>query len=535
MHETHNEYYRYGSAGFADDDDVKPLLRKDGLPMGYWDNRLIRYSSDGGRLTIAGAGAGKTTTLLSYQLCMPNPNTPMVILDPRGELGAISKNTLAPQKIEGYYWNPKGIGGLPQHSCNPLDFITIDSPYFHTDIQMIITDFIPLSGGGNSEYFELRARDWACAFLKSRTEQDGFVSLPSFYRMVNKVESDPQAWADELEAMMASQFEDVRRCAHEMLIKQQDTPKEFGAIIGTLYARTSALDDPELRASLEGGDFSMSQLIGNPITVRYHLMPPAEYMGLWSFILRIKFSATLILKSRKPQARRILLLVDEAGQLGKAEFLLRGFTFSRGSGVMIHAFFQDIGQVRRLGADALTSLMGSATLLQFFGVRDFQTAQLVSNMLGKETLIYDDEGVQARAAHQSQARANAILYGADPFEHAEDYSHYEEEAQRQSKMQRPLMTPDEIMNMQEVEQIIFISGQNIPPIKTNKYPYFTRREMAGRYLPNPYHPPTDKVRVQGLFGKKWLRVNTVPIPQNYRLFPQYKGQTHLQQIEGYPL
>jgi len=89
--------------------------------------------------------------------------------------------------------------------------------------------------------------------------------------------------------------------------------------------------------------------------------------------------------------------------------------------------------------------------------------------------------------------------------------------------------------MPEDEQIIFISGQNIPPIKANKYPYFTRREMAGRYLPNPYHPPTDKVRVQGLFGKKWLRVNTVLIPQNYRLFPQYKGQTHLKQIEGFPL
>ncbi|PHR60978.1 MAG: hypothetical protein COA43_04865 [Robiginitomaculum sp.] len=537
MHyQTHNEEFRYGSARFADYEDIHSagLLDKNGLPLGHFDNDVLRLDSDGARLTIAGAGGGKTTTLLSYILCLPN-TMPMMVLDPRGELASISIHTLALQSIYGYYWNPKRLHCLPFHSINPLDDITLDSPHLHTDIQIVAQDLIPLSGGGNSQFFEMRARDWAGAMMKSRVEQDGFVSLPSFYRMANKIEGDPRAWADELEAMLNSRFEDVQRTASEMLTKQQDTPKEFGSILGEIYAHISFLHDPDLRASLEGGDFSLSGLVGQSRTARLHLMPPAEFIGLWSSVLRNMFSRVMTLKSRSPQARRVLLLVDEAGQLGKADFLLKAFTFSRGAGLVVHAFFQDIGQIRRnLGADAVISFMGSAVVRQFFGIRDYQTAQLVSNMLGQETLIYDDEAAQARARKEARARGEAVLYGADPFENANDYAHYEEEAQRRSKMRRPLMSADEIMNMREDQQIIFISGQNLPPILASKYPYFTRREMAGLYLPNPYHPPVDRVQVQGMLLAKWLPVHSIAVPHKYRLFPQYQGGTALQ-IEGYQL
>lgn len=371
--------------------------------------------------------------------------------------------------------------------------------------------------------------------MKSRVEQDGSVSLPSFYRMVNKIEGDPTAWADELEAMMGSRFEDVRRTANEMLIKQQDTPKEFGAILGEIYGHISFLSDPDLCASLEGGDFSLSQLIGQKQTARLYMMPPAEFISLWSPAIRLMFSRILMLKGREAQARRVLILVDEAGQLGKAEFLLRAFTFSRGAGLVVHVLFQDIGQIKRnLGNEAVTSFMGSAGVRQFFGIRDPETARLISSMLGFETLSYQDEAGQARARNQRRAQAEAVFNGADPFAHARDYRHYQEEETRQTKMQRPLMTESEILNMPEDQQIIFISGQNLPPILANKYPYFTRREMAGRYLPNPFHPPMDRVRVQGRFGKKWLKVESLTVPQKYRLFPQYVGG-HALQVQGYPL
>jgi len=536
-YQTHNAEFIYGSARFAERDEIfrAGLLGKDGLPLGHYGNKILRLESDGARISILGAGGGKTTTILAQLLCLPN-TMPLMCLDPRGELAAISQTSATRQSIHCFYWNPKHLHGLPSHSINPLGDITLDSPHLHTDIQIAARDLIPLSGGNNSAYFEKRAQGWTGSMYKSRVEQDGFVSFPSFYRMVNKIEGDPIAWADELEAMLSSRFEDVRRTANEMLVKQQDTPKEFGAILGEILAHIDFLSDPDLRDSLEGGDLSLSGLVGQKQTVRLHLMPPAEFIQLWSPIIRTKFSRLMNLKSRAPQARRVLLLVDEAGQLGKADFLLRSFTFSRGAGVVVHAFFQDIGQIRRnLGRDAVISFLGSAVVQQWSAARDYESAELISNKLGQETLIYNDEGAQARARKEARARAEAVFYGADPFEHTRDYAHFEEEAHRGTKMRRPLMSPDEIMNMPEDQQIIFISGRNLPPILANKYPYFTRREMAGLYLPNPYHPPMNKVRVKGRFREKWLRVHTVPVPEKYRLFPQYQGQDTLQQIEGFPL
>ena len=73
------------------------------------------------------------------------------------------------------------------------------------------------------------------------------------------------------------------------------------------------------------------------------------------------------------------MIIDEVGQLGNFDALLRSFTFGRGAGVRAWALFQDAGQItRNSGPTGLQGFMGSAALRQFFGVRDYQTAQMVS-------------------------------------------------------------------------------------------------------------------------------------------------------------
>lgn len=531
-----NEEHLHGSAHFSCYRDIRNagLFVKDGLPLGHFENRQLRLKSDGAILTIAGAGGGKTAALLGWTCCQPN-NMPMIVLGPRGELAAVSRASISRQGIHGYYWNPKRFHGLPSHSINPLAEITLESPHLHSDAQVVARDLIAQKTGDNS-YFANRAREWQGALIKFRVEYDGMVSLPSLYRMINKIEGNPLAWADELEAMLRSRFEDVRRTANEMLVKQQDAPKEFGAILGTIYEAFAFLHDPDLRGALEGGDCKLSDLIDNPQTIRIELMPPAEVISLWSPVLRLMFSRVMTLKARAPQARRVLMIVDEAGQLGKADFLLSAFTFSRGAGVIVHALFQDIGQIKRnFGAEGVISFLGSAVARQFFGIRDFETARLVSNMLGEETLFFNDGAAQARAAMEARWRAHAILNGEDPFEHGRDYAHYQAEAHRRSKMRRPLMSPDEILNMPEDRQILFIAGRDLHPIYAHKYRYFERREMAGFYLPNPFHPPLDRVKVKGRLWSKWLPIKKVSIPDRYRQYPQHRGQRFVEQIGNYSI
>lgn len=522
-----NEEYRYGSAHWSDESEMRRagLFIRSGPPIGYFSRKPIYLEGDAPMITFGGAGSGKLRDLLGYVMCNSKGQR-MAVLDPRGELASISIMAHTDNGEHAFTWNPMGIAGLMRHSCNPLDILDINSVNFHADCKFIAESLITLSGSASGQYFETRAREWLESILKHYVERFGDVSLPQIMDVVNAIEGNPEGWADFLETMLESQFDSVRRTAGEMLAKQQDSPKEFGAVLGEIYAHTAFLNDPELSKSLDGADFSLSALVDLAHVVKIFLNVPAEYLNLWAPILRLMFTVMMLYKSRNPQSPGILLVVDEAGQLGKFEALLRAFTFGRGAGIRAWAIFQDIGQVtRNFGSTAaLQGFLGSAQMRQFFGVRDLETARMVSQMLGMETLSYDDKLRQSEATMQKNTLIKSMLTGADPFEIAHQLKHYQTASEAQTKQQRELMTPGEILEMPDDEQILFISGKNLSPIRANKYPYFSRQarhEMAGKYLPNPYHPPIDKVQIATWYGKKWVQIITEPVPDSFRSFPQY--------------
>jgi type IV secretion system protein VirD4 len=331
------------------------------------------------------------------------------------------------------------------------------------------------------------------------------------------IESDPQLWATQLEAMLASSMDSVRRTAAEMLAKQQDSPKEFGGVIGELYANLNFLDDPMLQAALEKPDFSLAALTDSRQPATLFVNVPIEYVALWAPVLRTMFTAAMLYKSRAPQAPRLTMIVDEAGQLGKFEALLRAFTFGRGAGVRAWALFQDSGQIiRNFGHPALQGFMGSAAMRQFFGVRDYETAQMISSMLGNETLEYDDTRLQNEARRAKHGAAMRFLQDGDPFQAAYDLKHYEAASRIRTKQMRPLMTPDEILAMPEDRQILFVSGKNLKPIYAQRFAYFTRSELSGRFLPNPYHALSSH-------SGNGARVITEPVLAAFAHYPQYQG------------
>lgn len=530
-----NEIFRYGSASLATESDLRRarMFEFDGPHVGYHGGRTLRLPGDAPLVTFGGAGSGKLRDLLGHVVC-DNPGIPILVLDPRGELAAISRHMHAAHGEDAWHWNPTSLCGLPSNRCNPLDILTPNSPTLHADCAFLAEGLIPLTGGGTGRYFELRTREWVTNLLVARVERTGGTSLPDLYRVLGGIEGDRRAWADHLETMLASRFDGVRRTAAEMLTKQQDTPKEFGSILGEIYANLNFLDDPVLRASLETPDFSVSALVDPHHACKMFLNVPAEYLGIWSPVVRLFFTVAMLYKGRAPQVRRVLLLVDEAGQLGRFEALLRAFTFGRGAGIRAWAIFQDIGQItRNFGPAGVQGFLGSAQMRQFFGVRDYETARLVSSMLGTETLEYDDTLQQDAADYRRQEIVRQVLLGgADPFQVAQGFAHHRRNAEHRGKQSRPLMTPDEIMTMPEGKQLLFISGRDLKPVLADKHPYFTRREMAGKYLPNPYHPPVDSVPIATRLGTRRARVITEPVPRHLADYPQYRNGTW-SYVEGF--
>ena len=529
-----NEHYRFGSASWADASQIRAegLLTPPGPQIGFLDRRPIYLEGDAPMITIGGAGSGKLRDILGYVVCR-SPGERMLYLDVRSELSAISLHAHAMHGENAYLYDPYGCHGRPQLDCNPLDILDRESANFHADCKVIARSLVAVTSSSDGKYFEQRGGSWVEALLKFDVERNGWTSLPRLMRLVNLAESGSSEWIDVIEEMTKSRFDDVRRTGGEMLTKQQDSPREFGSIMGEIYANLGFLDDPVLQASLEQSDFSLKSLCDPKMACKVFIIMPAETLKIAAPLLRLFFTVTMLYKGRTPLSPRVNLIVDEAGQLGNFEDLLRAFTFGRGMGIRAWAFFQDIGQIiRNFGPPGVQGFLGSAQMRQFFGVRDYETARLISNMLGTETLEYDDVQTQEVARRQKALAVQRALDGEDMFPAMLDAAHYARAEKMKTKQARKIMTEEEILGMPEDRQIIFISGKNLPPIYAEKYPYYTQRSMAGLYLPNPYHPPKTHVRIAGRFSSRMARVICEPVPRKYASFAQYRDGTWAY-VEGF--
>jgi len=529
-----NEQYRFGSAGWADERQMRDagLFGTEGPPIGFYQSKLLRLPGDAPMITIGGAGSGKGRDILGHILSVSGEDS-TIELDPKGENEAVTRPALAHRRIEAFPWDPYGVNGQPQHRCNPLDPIDPHARTFHADCKLIARSLVAVTSKAEAKYFEQRACSWTEALIKRIAEANGGVSLPDLMKVVNSIESGHRSWADFVESMTQSAFEDVRRTAGEILTKQQDSPREFGSIMGELYASLSALDDPVLSASLKDANFSLAQLCSAERPIVVFLILPAEYLHQCAAVLRLFFTAAQLYKSRSPGSRRLVMIIDEAAQLGPFPALQQLYTYGRGIGIRPWTFWQDIGQIiTNYGSSGVSTFIGSSQMRQFFGVRDYQTAQLISNMLGTETLEYDDARMQEAARLQKRQAVQRVLAGEDMLTAMMDAAHYAKAAQMRTKQARKLRTEDEILSMRGDRQILFISGNEPLCIEAEKHPYFERPEMAGLYLPNPYHPPRDRVQIATRWGTKWARVLTAPPPPSLASYAQYQNGM-MSYVEGY--
>ena len=84
--------------------------------------------------------------------------------------------------------------------------------------------------------------------------------------------------------------------------------------------------------------------------------------------------------------------------------------------------------------------------------------------------------------------------------------------------------PEEVLVTPPDRMFVFADG--LPgAIYAERKPYWTQRRLAGRFHPNPFHPPHDWVRVATLLGRRWRPVITETVPEGFAHLPQYRSGT----------
>lgn len=530
-----NSIDRFGSSDFASEAEIAAAgyfrRTSDSVLIGFFGSRPLWYSGLGGILLQAGARSGKFLDWIGYLACgVGCEDHNIVALDVKGEFSSVGRGATSPPKHK-IMSNPTGMHGLPRHRINPVDYLRIDSPTLVSDTKMFCANAISQSGSANGQYFEQRARgEFLEAMVLTIVRRDGVLTLSALYESINLIPASGQAWLDFAFEMHESGFPISARIEEEIANARNDSSGGYQGILGELFKAFSCFSDPLLLDSVSSPfDFSYEELTDTDKRYAVSLLVRPEHVGPWSLALKAHFVAARIYKSRAPQSPRQTWCLDECATLASGDskgfpLIPALFSVDAGLGIRPICVVQTGKQLDALAPNGQTIVTASAAVQCRFAVRDLESATELSNRLGAQTLLYDDELAQGRARRSANAALNRMFEGDGSLSPMIDFAHHSREARMQTKQMRLLRTPAEILHMPPDKQIIHADG--LPhPIYADRKHYTEQRFMAGRFHPNPFYPPLDRVRVKTWLGHATLRVIEEPVALEFADFPQFGGGT----------
>jgi type IV secretion system protein VirD4 len=256
----------------------------------------------------------------------------------------------------------------------------------------------------------------------------------------------------------------IARAANRHLGKSD---REASGVLSAAQRHTHFLDSPRMTNVLSRSDFRFGDLKSEKATV--FLVLPPDRLAAYSRWLRLLISQSLIEMARfspssvsfapvssasRSSAPPVLYLLDEFAALGHLAPIERAMGLMAGYGVQLWPIVQDIHQLRATYGQRAGTFLSNAGVLQVFGVNDHDSARLVSDLLGEETVVF-----------------NTIARALDSEKTGLSFA--------EQHVARPLLTPDEVRNLPASVEILFIAGQR--PIAAGKLRYYADPEFAGLF------------------------------------------------------
>jgi type IV secretion system protein VirD4 len=268
----------------------------------------------------------------------------------------------------------------------------------------------------------------------------------------------------------------VREKVQEMLDKEE---RDFGGVLSTAKTALTLYSDPVVASNTSASDFTIADLVNRdePVSL-YLVVPPSDKIRLRPLI-RLMFTMVVNRLSermafegaeQKRNKHRLLLLIDEFPSLNRMEVFADALSYMAGYGLKAYLITQDIRQI----VDAYgqnESIVSNCHIRIAFAPNQYETAELLSKMTGTKT-------VQKASYNFSGSRFSPVMGHVNA-----SVDHIE----------RPLMTPDEIMRIRPPRKerdgdsekivepglmLIFVAGHF--PILGTQMLYFADPTLATR-------------------------------------------------------
>lgn len=453
LHFGDRDAQTHGSARFATDMETAALVRAEtGLLIGRdgKTGKLLRYDGPAHLLTMAPTRTGKGVGTIIPNLLTADRS--VICIDPKGENARIAgraRQSFGPVHV----LDPFGVTGLPSAAFNPLDALDPAGLDVAEDAGTLADALVfDEPGMAGEAHWNEEAKALVAGLILHIAAQEPrdrrtLATLREYLTLA------PEAFAALLKDMQASTAAAglIARAANRHLGKSD---REAAGVLSAAQRHTHFLDSPRMSAVLGRSDFHFADLKRRNVSV--FLVLPPDRLSTYSRWLRLLVTQSLTDMARDPAKPEtpVLYLLDEFAALGHLAPVERAMGLMAGYGVQLWPILQDIHQLRAIYGQRAGTFLSNAGVLQVFGVNDHDTARLVSDLLGQETVMFQ---TMSRAL---DADKSGITYG-------------------QQYTARPLLTPDEVRNLPQHVELLFLAGQR--PIVASKLAYYADAEFRGLF------------------------------------------------------
>ena len=162
----------------------------------------------------------------------------------------------------------------------------------------------------------------------------------------------------------------------------------------------------------------------------------------------------------KRRRHRLLLMLDEFPALGRLDFFESALAFMAGYGLKSFLIAQSLNQIEKAYGQN-NSILDNCHVRVSFATNDERTAKRVSDALGTATEM---RAMKNYAGHRLSPWLGHLMVS-------------------RQETARPLLTPGEVMQLPNDEELVLVSGCN--PIRAKKARYYEDAELKARILPPP--------------------------------------------------
>lgn len=394
---------------------------------------------------VGGPGSFKTQGYVMTNIFNETENS-IVATDPKGEL---YEHTAGVKQAQGYEVHVINFANMAHSDrYNPLDYIEKD-----VDANEVATKIVA-SGNKDSKrdvwyysqiallkaliLYVLDEREPALRNLKGVTE---FLQANSVTKDQDGV-SELDRKFDELEVNHPA------RKAYELGFKKSKGEMQSSIIMSLLTTIANFIDE-EVAEFTSFSDFDLKD-IGRRKVMLYVIIPVMDttFENLTNLFFTQMFSELYKLASDNHShlPNNVDFLLDEFVNLGKFPKYEEFLATCRGYGIGVSTICQSLTQLQALyGKDKAESILGNNAVKICMNATNEATAKYFSDLLGQAT-------VKVRSGSQSTSHGKE----SNNSSKSDSYNY----------TSRKLMTPDEIMQMNENQEILVFSNER--PLKAKK-------------------------------------------------------------------